>query len=330
MNPLRMQQIFGNKGVAPKQESNYPMYNEFLRSIAPMIHQRRKEAEGRENAALDVERSVGNQAQPMPAGPQFPIQPPEPPPMNVRFDPSGGNNITPYQQAQLALRGRALENTEGIADRRMDLAEAGGSRLEQIAAQGLNRTQQIEQTGKINLNKQDVANTNTMARDLSKETASNRRQERAAVIATELANLKDAHGVEAAKVKAELERELIGLRGEESRETKLAPGASDLKPMPPSQERIASLNKAQELINKNPELKEFITISGNGFVIKPSGDPVIDERIKTAIYSKDVSLPSETTVKTTAAPKQEDKLPEGATPGGKWVTTKHGRIYMAP
>lgn len=328
-----MQQIFGNKSPV-KQESNYPMYNEFLRSIAPMLHARRREAEGRENAELDTQRSISNRAIPSPIEQRLPIQQEEKP-MNVRFDPSGGRGMTPYQEAQLALSGRRIEQGGDIADRRMDLAEAGGSRLDQIAAQGKLRGEQIDQSGKIALNKQDVVGTQNIARDQARENATNQRQERAAVIATELANLKDAHGVEAAKVKADLERELIDLRGAEARETKMAPGVQ--QPLPPSQERIASLNKAQQTVNTHPEWRDFITISGNGFVIKPSGDPRVDEQIKAAIYGKgDIALPGENPglgfqPSVTQAPVANEAPPAGALPGGKWIVTKSGRrIYQEP
>lgn len=366
MNPLRMQQIFGNKSPV-KQESNYPMYNEFLRSIAPMLHARRREAEGRENAELDTQRSISNRAIPSPIEQRLPIQQEEKP-MNVRFDPSGGRGMTPYQEAQLALSGRRIEQGGDIADRRMDLAEAGGSRLDQIAAQGANRTGQIAQTADAAMDRLGVTNTANQARDLSRETArSNQidqtaghamdrvnrggeiatgrdttreaaamaRVNRQAEIQTKLLELRNTNSVEAAKVKAELERELIDLRGQEARETKMAPSAQ--QPMPPSQERIASLNKAQQTVNTHPEWRDFITITGNGFVVKPSGDPRVDEQIKAAIYGKgDIALPGENPglgfqPSVTQAPVANEAPPAGALPGGKWIVTKSGRrIYQEP
>lgn len=338
-----MQNIYGKPEV--KQESNYPMYNEFLRSIAPMIQQRRKEAEGREAAAIQEQQTIADR----PAiQPNFPIQQQErpEPPMNVRYDASGGAGMTPYQMAQLAIRDKGanslIDSRIGnldIADRKTDLLEAGGSRLDQIAAQAAHKTGQIDQTAGHAMARLGVTGDQNAARDMSNQTAAMRRVERQGEIQRNLQELRGVQSAEAIRLRAELEREDRALQLENAKELKASPG--EQKELPPSQQRIARNDRAMQLLNDHPEWKKYIKASKDGFSITKSGDPQIDTFIDAAIYTdreaplnrtQDIELPSGNQPTTTTTAPSSDKRARAIaalTKAGKAVNDKTIAMVMA-
>ena len=312
-----MQNIFGQGNK--ERDTGYPMYNEFLTSIAPLLKARMAQQQGNIDTQVDRQRSIDNQPTPTPMmpNPAFQAAMEANRPMDIRMGNPGG--INPYQAAQLALSERRLADTEQKTDAGIDVAGRRVAIAEAAPEHAMDRT---VKTGE-----------DALARNTATNAAAMARTERQAQIGIKLQELKGNQTTEANKLKADLERELIGLRGEEARETKAAGGTPIVaKTLPPSQERIASLNRAQEAVNKNPEWQEFITIDGNGFIIKPSGDPVTDERIKAAVYGRgdiDLKAPKLEGTKVKSVPIKEEAPPKGMKPGGKWIVTKSGRrVYQ--
>lgn len=77
---------------------------------------------------------------------------------------------------------------------------------------------------------------------------------------------------------------------------KLKADAKENEPMAPNLVRVAENNAARQLANTRPDLAQFIVPNEMGsYDIKPSGDPVIDDTIRAALYGKkDVKLSSNT------------------------------------
>lgn len=268
-------------------QTEYPMYNEFLSSIAPMRMRRIHDEQFLQNEQLDRQLHMDNRPVPVPMmpNPNFAAQTQAQAPMNVRLD----NQITPYQAANLERQNRALDNqiaTRGaagdIADRRMDLTEAGGTKLDQISA-----------TAKAAIERVNANNIASGERNTADNEAAMARVNRQAIIQTKLKELENTQGIEAAKVKADLERELIDLRGDQTRKTQLAPKFQQSET--PSQSRVARNDKAMKFVNQYPQYSKYVTADKNGFTITSSGDPKIDSFVNAAIYGDEVGPTERTT-----------------------------------
>lgn len=252
-----------------KQRKNeaYPLFDKFKQEILPLL------------AMGQMEQTFAPYTNP-------PVEPTKP--MDVIFQPNIGeqaremavardvhgmnlnkNALTPYQAGQLALQDRKLDQSEVIAQskagldaKKIAIAEFKAKNRDHQFIQGKDGrlravnplTKEVTDLGETGMSESEIAALN-QTNDLAKIDATGKQ-----AVALEGTRQKGRESME--EVQARHAKELAQLKIEADSKT------ANL----PSQERTATLTKAEQAKNSNPEWSKYIKIvPGGGFTITAPG-----------------------------------------------------------
>ena len=341
----------GAPPTPPPADSPYPIYNEFLSDIAPLIRgkladenrmriqQERMRMYGGENTRGGFGGGGDEQIIDLTKLSQAK-------PQNVHYA-----GMDEYQRALIGLREKELAQKGSLAEQGLDLRgkevdikqqradvyefraknpnvkivdnKAGkmqaidpqsGQIIREWDSGSLSEKDKIElqQQGKMAVvEKQGEIGSRQIAERGEEQRKNTELQGR---LQKELAEIKDNNSRDAIERRAEIQRDLLTLR-EQMRGD---------RPNVPSQEKTNIQLKYNKLINLRPDLREYVELDDEGMpVISDDLDEAQRLTIHEYIYGKQKAAKKEEI-------KDEDKPPEGMKAGGKWVQTKRGRVYMEP
>lgn len=343
------------KRAPTSSNSGYSILDQFINNILPMIQNQKSVMNIREDGLMkkerlredNVRREQHNLSRPAPAFPQIAraIRESEKP-MNVVL----GNQLSPYQEATLAMRGQELgTRTELAKDKQTEIErrnqateEEKKARLKVLqdkeAKNDLSESEALElkfnkdmarlQAGQTFTTKRDaVQQGNALDRIVKTSEGAMARTKEGANAAMERQTGQQTFTTE--RDKKRFESDITKIDKTFTNRQSLAADRPDTKQL--------VLQRANELITRNPEYADFIEINQDtGEVeVKPqkkdwSGNPVGPsdterQQIREALFGTDPTKATSVITPDAEAP------PPGMKPGGKWITMKSGkRVYEEP
>lgn len=322
----RMNSMFGSPQA--RSRTNYPIFDEFLSSIAPLMDNQDSTRETPELKFKRQQFDKQNEFTPAIPNPAFQLEMPEPP---EQKQPNVSLGINPYQSATLDLRERELSSREALNKAKLEEAEKKNT----LAAEDRSKRTALleEKESKNNLTEEEKIELKFL-KDMERQRQSQRFTETRQEDAQRFTESRDDK-------RANLERELVNLRNDNTKaaverkaviDRELAAFRQDIKPDSATQEKTAMQVKYNKLINQKPEYRDWITNENGVITVAPVGE------VKN--WAPDVKGPTkeqrEEILKALGMneeKKEEDPNapPEGMKPGGKWITTPRGiRIYQEP
>ena len=353
----------------PPATSPYPLYNQFLTDIAPLVRgklaeenkRRIREEQFRMNPdmygvrgirdrggeeIIDLTKTGARNA-----------------PLNVQYA-----GMDEYQRALIGLREKELAQKGSLAEQGLDLqsrkVDISQQRADVYEFKAKNPNLKIQdnkagkiqainpQTGEVvrewdsgSLSEKDKIELTQQGKIAAiQETGKETRENIGARGEQERQNI-TARGEEQTRLtelKHQLERELIALRGDQSvraieRRAELQRDLDVLReqdrlsrPNVPSQEKTNIQIKYNKLVNMKPEYGDYLKLDYDGMPEVDEDTPEdIRNEIMAYLYGKDWKEKSEPDGKKEEV--KEEPPPKGAKPGGKWQVTKSGRrVYMEP
>jgi hypothetical protein len=220
------------------------------------------------------------------------------PPQNVVFK---DNSLTPYEKASLAQKDKELNEKKSEAGAKLgfNYSKLGADVDSRTAKQSLSEWKAKNPQGKIvyepggNIHLINPITGETTDTGIESGKMSDR--DKMELAGSQKLDQIGAKGSETRKnigVRGAVAMQEIGAKGEEARKTKGTPGAQNTLP---TQTRVDQFNKAQEVFNTDPELKQFIKLNpdktfeieppSTGFFGNATG-PSLEQfsRIKAKIY----------------------------------------------
>lgn len=345
---VRMRNMFRSSG--PSNRSAYGQYLkpsfEEVQMIEAAIRAEQESRSGRqmrEKFKYDEMANVNEHNRRVDSAPRLPqiaqsiVKPEVKPPMNVVFK----DSISPYQQAQLSARDKDRESRELLAGKRI---EQGDTKIEDAKAKTKGAENDRERRTKI---LEDKAKLGTMTDreklEFSALTAANTTATTQAGMNTrqddQQAFTEDRDKTTQESALARIAATLLGRdqsqinAGDITSRHIRERAAADDKPQSSTQEKTAIQLRMNQLLNEKPELRDHIKlIDGMPEIEEDSGfwgkklTPAEIAEINKRLYGSGGNTP----VKTAPVPEDTEKAPEGMKAGGKWITTRRGRVYMEP
>lgn len=217
-------------------------------------------------------------------------------PKNIVFNPG----ITPFQQGTLALRDKDIETRRQLGEGKLDVSKEGLN----VKREGLDVTRNLGEK-KIETNRQIEEGKLTLADWKAKHPDGKIAISKGGNIV--VVNPQTGEAIDTGVSSGTLsDKDKIELAGGEARKTKeVIPGRAPVNATAdlPTQQKVGSQLKAQELINTHPEWGKYIKIDpnsglvivtppGNGFFGASGPDKAIYDQINQALYPKSNSTPS--------------------------------------
>lgn len=268
-NRLRMDNIYGSQQQQQREPSQYPMFEEFLRTVVPAIESSKsrgrkfeREKFGREKRAqedmFDLQareseknrmfQERGNLSQIAAQSAQ------QQQPMGVKYQPF----ISPLDEAKLALQSRRADITEGLGLERIAAQrEATGGRID-LGREQLGSREKIAE-GRLRSTEEIAASKNALTR--------------------ELATLRGNQDMAAVNRRGEIARELQQIEGEQrlaqieagGEQTRQTQAEKPITPPSAAGEKTNIQIRYNKFINENPELRDFVSLDPD------TGMPIINE-----------------------------------------------------
>ena len=328
---LRMSNIYGST-PKPTRDTGFNLYDEFLSSIAPLAHQsvRKEEKSKRMDRMFETEErerqrdfgreqlynqnrnrlmDIANQSQ-------------ELKPMNTVYQPF----IDPLQERKLNIQEQRNAITEALGlEKIASQRELGQERID-FGREGITSREKIAQ-GRTKSAEQIAAERNVLQRELQQLRGSQ---------TMDAVNRRGQIQRELAELENEANLREIEARGTEQRKTQAEKPVTPVKPESASQEKTRAQIKMNQVLNANPEWRQWVELDENGFPqvaeIKEAGffgggNKLTPE--KRAEILKALGMDN-STISTEITKTDESQRPEGVPANFKPRKLKSGKVIWEP